>query len=284
MPEQKWVTTSAGVKMPGIIYGTAWKKERTADLVLKAIQTGFRGIDTAGQPKHYNEALVGAALEKLRDQGIGRDDLFLQTKFTPISGQDPENLPYNPDSPIELQVAQSFESSLKNLRTGYVDSLVLHSPVAPYSLTLKAWGAMEKIHRTGAARQLGISNCYDPAFLRTLYADVSVKPAVVQNRFYRQSGYDAGLRDWCSGHGILYQSFWTLTANPHILGSPTVKAIARQHDKTGAQIFFRYLSQSGIVPLTGTCSEQHMREDLQIFGFELSAGDIDQIGGLLLQR
>ena len=281
MAAQKWVTTGAGVKMPGIIYGTAWKKERTAELVVRAVQKGFRGIDTAGQPRHYNEALVGEALLVLEDQGISREDIFLQTKFTPISGQDPDNVPYSPDSPIESQVVQSFESSLENLNTEYVDSLLLHSPVAPYSSMVKVWQAMAEIQQNGGARQLGISNCYDSELLSVFHGDVSVKPAVVQNRFYQQSGYDAELREWCTEKGVTYQSFWTLKANPHILSSPIVRGLAQQYGKTEPQIFFRYLTYIGIVPLTGTCSEQHMIEDLAIFDFELSSIDQQQIAQLL---
>jgi diketogulonate reductase-like aldo/keto reductase len=283
MVDQKWLTTSAGVKMPWIIYGTAWKKERTADLVVKAIQAGFRGIDTACQPKHYNEPLVGVALHRLKGQGFGRETLFLQTKFTPLSGQDPRQVPYDKNFPIESQVAQSFETSKKNLQTEYIDSLVLHSPIAPHPLLMKAWNAMEKIQKTGGARQLGISNCYDTEVIRVLYADANVKPAVVQNRFYQETGYDADLRHWCSNHGVIYQSFWTLTANLHVLVSNTVRTIAQKFNKTEAQIFFRYLSQSGIVPLTGTCSEQHMREDLSIFDFELSSDDLKNVDHLLYQ-
>ena len=283
MVDQNWLKTSAGVKMPRIIYGTAWKKDRTADLVVKAIQTGFRGIDTACQPKHYNEALVGTALQRLKSHGIEREELFLQTKFTPLSGQDPRQMPYDMNAPVEFQVAQSFEASKKNLQTEYVDSLVLHSPMAPHALLMKAWNAMEKIQKTGGARQLGISNCYDPEVFRSLYADANVKPAVVQNRFYQETGYDTNLRHWCSNHGVIYQSFWTLTANPHILASNTVRTIAQKYKKTEAQIFFRYLSQSGIVPLTGTSSEQHMREDLSIFDFELSSEDLKNVSLLLNQ-
>ncbi len=281
MENQNWLITSAGVKMPRIIYGTAWKKDRTGDLVVKAIQTGFRGIDTACQPKHYNEALVGTALQRLKSHGIEREELFLQTKFTPLSGQDPRQMPYDMNAPVEFQVAQSFEASKKNLQTEYVDSLVLHSPMAPHALLMKAWNAMEKIQKTGGARQLGISNCYDPEVFRSLYADANVKPAVVQNRFYQETGYDTNLRHWCSNHGVIYQSFWTLTANPQILASNTVRSIAQKYKKTEAQIFFRYLSQSGIVPLTGTSSEQHMREDLSIFDFELSSEDLKNVGLLL---
>jgi diketogulonate reductase-like aldo/keto reductase len=281
MVDQKWLTTSAGVKMPRIIYGTAWKKDRTADLVVKAVQAGFRGIDTACQPKHYNETLVGEALVRLKNHGIEREALFLQTKFTPLSGQDPRQVPYDKNSPVELQIAQSFETSKKNLQTEYVDSLILHSPLAPHTLLMKVWKAMEKIQKAGGARQLGISNCYDIKVIQSLYADADVKPAVVQNRFYPETGYDADLRRWCSHHGLIYQSFWTLTANPHILASPTVRTVAHKYNKTEAQIFFRYLSQSGIVPLTGTSSELHMEEDLSIFDFELSSEDLKNVSLLL---
>jgi diketogulonate reductase-like aldo/keto reductase len=283
MEDQKWLTTAAGVKMPRLIYGTAWKKERTADLVVKAVQSGFKGIDTAGQPKHYDEPLVGVALHRLKDHGIERETLFLQTKFTPLSGQDPNQVPYDKNSPMESQVVQSFETSRKNLQTQYVDSLILHSPVAPHALMMKVWGAMETIQKTGGALQLGISNCYNIEVMRQLYADANVKPAVVQNRFYQETAYDKDLRHWCSNHGVIYQSFWTLTANPHILASNTVRTLAQKYKKTEAQIFFRYLSQSGIVPLTGTSSDQHMREDLSIFDFELSSEDLKKVSLLLNQ-
>jgi diketogulonate reductase-like aldo/keto reductase len=284
MINQQWLTTSAGIKMPPIIYGTAWKKDRTADLVVKAIQSGFRGIDTACQPKHYNEPQVGTALQLLKDHGIEREDLFLQTKFTPLSGQDLRQLPYDKNAPVEEQIAQSFEASITNLQTEYVDSLILHSPMAPHTLLMKAWKAMERIQEVGGARQLGISNCYNTEVLKSLFADADVKPAVVQNRFYQETGYDVQLRDWCSHHEIIYQCFWTLTANPHILADNVLRAMSRKFKKTEAQIFFRYLNQSGIVPLTGTTSEQHMIEDLSIFEFELPDEDIQALGLLLYHR
>jgi len=283
MIEQTWLTTSAGVKMPRIIYGTAWKKDRTAALVINAVQAGFNGIDTACQPNHYNELLVGDALQSLKDHGIERKDLFLQTKFTPLLSQDIRQVPYDRNSPVELQVEQSFEVSKKNLQTEYIDSFVLHYPIAPYTLLMKAWNAMEKIQKSGEARQLGISNCYNKEMLQSLCADSEVKPAILQNRFYQETGYDTGIRHWCSNHGIIYQSYWTLTANPHILSSNTIQTIAHNYNKTEAQIFFRYLSQSGIVPLTGTSSEQHMREDLSIFAFDLSPEDLEDVSLLLNQ-
>jgi len=87
--------SSYGVRMPPIIYGTAWKKDTTAALVEQAISLGFRGIDTACQPKHYNEAGVGDGVATCQKLGIDRSELYLQSKFTPLTGQDPAQVPYD---------------------------------------------------------------------------------------------------------------------------------------------------------------------------------------------
>src|SRR5215510_12729341 len=100
------------IQMPAILYGTAWKKEQTAQLVSTALRAGFRGIDTACQPRHYHEQGVGDGIAACAEQGIARDQLFLQTKFTPLSGQDTASVPYDPDAALPDQVAQSFERSL----------------------------------------------------------------------------------------------------------------------------------------------------------------------------
>lgn len=278
---QPFVITSAGVNMPGLIYGTAWKKERTEELAVTAVTLGFRGIDTACQPKHYEEAQVGTALRKLQKLGIERDALFLQTKFTPVDGQDPNRIPYDKTASLETQVNQSLEASKRHLQTDYIDSWLLHSPIFPYRDLLKVWETMGAIQQCGAVKQLGISNCYSLDLLQRLYAAAEVKPAVVQNRFYRDTGYDAALRQWCADHDIIYQSFWTLTANPGLLGSDTVRSLAEKYQKTAAQILFRYLNQIGIVPLTGTCSTQHMQEDLDSFDIVLSADEMRCMNELL---
>ena len=104
--------------LPAILYGTAWKKDRTENLVYLALKNGFRGIDTACQPKHYNEPGVGMGLQKAYDEGIiTRKEIFLQTKFTSLDGQDPSKIPYDEAAPLEDQVRQSFQKSCENLRT-----------------------------------------------------------------------------------------------------------------------------------------------------------------------
>lgn len=256
--------------MPPILYGTAWKKDKTADLVTTAVKCGFRGIDTACQPKHYNEAGVGEAIHKLTSEGsISRKDLYIQTKFTPLDGQDPHNIPYDKTAPLNEQVAQSFEVSKKNLGVSYLDGLILHSPLVNLDRTMVAWQTMEQIYDQGGTKQLGISNCYNLEMLQQLYENAKIKPVILQNRFYQDTDYDKEMRRWCQEQKITYQSFWTLTANPQILLSEVVQKTALTYQKTAAQILFRVLADIGIVPLTGTCSEKHMKEDLEIFNFDL---------------
>jgi len=251
------------------LYGTAWKKERTLELVQRAVLAGFRGIDTACQPKHYREDLVGAAVRALGEEhGIRRDQLWLQTKFTPLPGQDPAATPYDPTAPLTEQVSQSLERSLANLGTDYIDSLVLHSPLGSRDDTLAVWRRFEAAVDDGSVRQLGISNLYSPAEFAWLHGAARHKPAVLQNRFYADTGYDKELREFCLQHGVTYQTFWTLTANPHLLGSAVVErtaarlAEATDQAVTGAQVLFKFLIQAGHQPLTGTTSEAHMAQAL----------------------
>src|SRR5580692_7256736 len=121
-----FVTSTADVRSPRILYGTAWKKDDTESLVQTALLQGFRGIDTACQPKHYNEAGVGAGVAAFLASGAGitREDLYLQTKFTALSGQDPTRIPYDPKASLPEQVAQSVAVSLVNLQTDYLDCVL----------------------------------------------------------------------------------------------------------------------------------------------------------------
>ena len=145
------------INKPHLVYGTAWKKEETARLVSEAVKSGFRFIDTACQPKHYNEAGVGngwtAAAQEL---GLSRSDIWLQTKFTSISGQDKNNLPYDPELSTVDQARQSLEVSLKNLHTDYLDSWVMHSPEDAFEDTMAVWRVMEEAVDNGKVHQVSL--------------------------------------------------------------------------------------------------------------------------------
>lgn len=272
----------SGGHMPQLIYGTAWKKERTNALVAEALALGFRGIDTACQPKHYDEARVGEAIAESCSRGtLRREEIYLQTKFTSLDGQDPRRIPYDSQAPLAEQVAQSFARSLQNLRTSYLDALILHSPMSTRAETSEVWHAMQTLCDGKRVLKLGISNCYDLRELRWLCEAHEIPPSILQNRFYAETGYDRELRTYCKERGILYQSFWTLSANPRVLAHATLRSIAARYNATPAQILFRWLTQEGCVPLTGTQSTQHMRESLAIFEIDLSAAERAQIDALL---
>jgi diketogulonate reductase-like aldo/keto reductase len=283
----QFITSTAGVRVPSILYGTAWKKEATARLVEFAIREGFRGIDTACQPKHYDESGVGAGIAAaLSDQPatgtrVTREGLYLQTKFTPLGGQDRARIPYDPEAQLADQVKQSLAESLRNLRTDYLDGLILHSPLPSVAETLEVWRAMESLVQERRVRQLGISNCPRLDDLESLWNSARVKPALIQNRFHADTLYDREIRKFCRSRSIIYQSFWTLTANAHILAHRTVSDLASRYRRTAEQILFRYLTQTDVVPLTGTRSPTHMREDLAIFEFELTASELKAMNALL---
>src|SRR3954464_9657549 len=144
--------------VPNFLYGAAWKEDRTPALTELAIRSGFRGIDTANQRRHYFEAGVGQGLAAAYAAGlVTRADLFLQTKFTYQAGQD-HRLPYDPAASLSVEVAQSLASSLEHLATDHVDSFVLHGPSSGYDWTesdAEVWEAMVKYRDAGRTRLLG---------------------------------------------------------------------------------------------------------------------------------
>jgi diketogulonate reductase-like aldo/keto reductase len=250
--------------VPDFLYGTAWKEDRTAELTELAIRMGFRAIDTANQRKHYFEAGAGKGLAAAYRAGlVTRADLFLQTKFTYQEGQD-ERLPYDPSASLSVQVAQSMASSLEHLGTDHVDSYVLHGPSTRYDWTdddAEVWEAMVRERAAGRTRLLGVSNIRLEQ-LEQMMAVHAEGPVFVQNRCYARLGWDREVRIFCRERNITYQGFSLLTANKDVLRHPTVIALAEQANATPAQIVFAFTRAVGMLPLTGTSSADHMREDL----------------------
>jgi diketogulonate reductase-like aldo/keto reductase len=269
------LTTYNHVSVPSFMYGTAWKKEATTQLVQLAVAVGFTAIDTANQLIHYQEALVGEALLALAQQGVTRDRLFLQTKFTPTNGQD-HRTPYDASANLTTQVTQSFDSSLIHLHTDYFDSYVLHGPYQRQGLgssDWEVWAAIEGLYRSGKTKMIGISNVTAEQ-LTQLCARAVVKPMMVQNRCYAALGWDKEVREICQAHAIIYQGFSLLTANQGIFAEPAIRAIAQRLGTGLAQVVFRFAMQVGMLPLTGTTNPQHMKEDLQAERLTLTAEDI----------
>jgi diketogulonate reductase-like aldo/keto reductase len=272
------LTTYNHVSIPSFIYGTAWKKEATTGLVLQAVEAGFTAIDTANQLVHYDEARVGEALLQLAKQGVTRDKLFLQTKFTPINGQD-HRLPYDARASITAQVQQSFASSLEHLHTDYLDSYVLHGPYSRRGLGAEdweVWTAIESLYDAGKTKMIGVSNVTADQ-LNLLCTKAKHKPMVVQNRCYAALGWDKEVREICHANLILYQGFSLLTANREVFIDPEIQAMAARYDATLAQLIFRFAIQVSMLPLTGTTNPQHMKEDLQSDRFTLLSEEVQQI-------
>jgi diketogulonate reductase-like aldo/keto reductase len=272
-----------GVRVPRFLYGTAWKEEATQRLTELALEQGFRGIDTANQRRHYYEMAVGQAIAAAIARGlVVRADLFLQTKFTFRRGHD-QRLPYDSAAPIARQVELSFASSLQHLGAETIDCYLLHGPTQRQGLAADdwaAWRALEAIHESGRARLLGVSNVTLEQ-LQTLYRQARVRPRVVQNRCYAASGWDRGIREFCAANGLVYQGFSLLTANREIMGRAELAGIAKRHGRTISQIVFRFALDAGMAPLTGTTDPGHMREDLDVFNFQLEPEEVELIAGLV---
>ncbi|MGD0757716.1 MAG: aldo/keto reductase [Candidatus Sulfotelmatobacter sp.] len=267
--------------VPDFLYGTAWKEERTPALTELALRTGFRGIDTANQRRHYSEAGVGQGLAAAYRAGVAtRADLFLQTKFTYQRGQD-HRLPYDPAARLSLQVAQSLASSLEHFGTDHVDSFVLHGPAA-YEWTeadAEVWEAMVKERDAGRTRLLGVSNV-SLLHLEQMAAAHAEVPAFVQNRCFASLGWDGAVRRFCRERKIIYQGFSLLTANPEAVYHPLIARLAARANATPAQVIFRFAQAVGMLPLTGTSNPEHMKQDLASRHLEMSAEEVQAIESL----
>jgi diketogulonate reductase-like aldo/keto reductase len=254
--------------MPLLLYGTAWKEERAEALVKLALRNGFRGIDSANQGRHYNEAGTGAAVAASLAAGLlTRGELFLQSKYTFPRGHEPGREPYDVAATVREQVRQSFASSLAKLGTDYLDSYLLHGPLSKGRLSpedLQVWAALEELYAEGKVRAIGVSNL-DARQLTELLASAKVAPHVAQVRTFASSGWDdrvGGVWALCQQHHIVYEAYSLLTANRAALGSAAVKAVAAARQETVPQVAFRFALELGMVVLTGTTDDAHMAQDL----------------------
>jgi diketogulonate reductase-like aldo/keto reductase len=265
--------------VPPIMYGTAWKEDRTQALTSEAIASGFRAFDTANQRKHYVEEDVGAAVRAaIASDTVKREDLFLQTKFTYRRGQD-HRLPYDPDCDLTTQVSQSIASSLEHLGVTRIDSYLLHGPSQSRGLNQadwETWRAMEAAADEGLVGLLGISNVAADQ-LKALLSGARIRPAFVQNRCFVHADWDHETRTLCRKENITYQAFALLSGNRQPLLKPCVTEIAHHYGKTVPQIVYRFALELGMLPLTGTTNIAHMRENLDIFDFTLTRNEIETL-------
>lgn len=171
----------------------------------------------------------------------------LAAQFSPIMFQDVSlPLPFDGNASLSEQVRRSFQTTQQNLGVKRVDSLLLHGPYESLDDTMVAWRALEAIHASGGARQLGISNFYSADLLRAFLERVAVKPSVLQNRFHVQTQHNFPLLPLLAEHGIILQTFWTLTGNPEFLANAEFRQMAQRYALTAEQLLFAFLFQRGV--------------------------------------
>ncbi|KAL6884259.1 NADP-dependent oxidoreductase domain-containing protein [Trichoderma longibrachiatum] len=248
-----------------LLYGTAWKEDKTARLTETAILSGFTCVDTANYPTAYNEQLTGEGIAAALNSGIRRGDLFIQSKFTPVWAHAKDKIPFNPHQSIEGQIVESVQQTLKHLQVDYLNSLLLHVPFEDDKDNLIAWKVLETFV-PHTIRSLGVSN-FNLSQLEGLYADATIKPTIVQNRFYKETRYDSDVRAFCAEHGITYQAYWMLRHNSEILASSVSNTVAAKLNVEKELAFYvLILGLGGTQVLNGTTDPGRMVQDSKIIG------------------
>ena len=235
-----------------------------------AVTAGFNAIDTANQPRHYSEPLVGEALARLAVDGRNRDSLFIQTKFTPLNGQD-HRRPYDPQADLRTQVAQSFESSLKNLNTDRVDSICCTArTLIPRSARKTGKSGAPSKSSIGRPRRHDRYQQRKPPSTRHARStgegetDGGSKSLLCKPRLGSRSAPDLPR----AGNHV--SGFLVVDGKSLRAASSAGLAIAQRIAAQPEQVVFRFAMQAGMVPLTGTTNLQHMKEDLRVYDLELT--------------
>lgn len=254
------LTLSNGVEMPLLGYGVYLvSPEECERCVSDAISTGYRLIDTA--QAYFNEEGVGAAVAKC---GVPRNELFIVTKVW-ISNAGEE------------KAALSIDESLRKLRTDYVDLLLIHQP---YGDVYGSWRAMEKAYKDGKARAIGVSNFQKGRFVDfAMHTDV--KPMVNQlqcNVAMQQNG----IRPYLDEYGTKMMAWGPLggQGSDAVSGNETLKRIGAKYGKTAQQTALRWLTQREIVAIPKSTHKERMAENIDVFDFSLTDGDMAAIAGL----
>ena len=247
-----------GIQMPLVGFGTFMLGgESCKNAVAEAIKNGYRLIDTA--EAYGNEKEVG---EGIRQSGIDRKELFLVTKVNFKSYENAE---------------QTVMQSLANLQTDYIDLLLLHWPFANY---YAAWRTLEKLYAAGKVRAIGVSN-FEPDQLLDLIAYNQVIPAVnqIETNLYCQRSTERG---WMDKKQVAHMAYAPLGQGnrSEMFQEPVVLAFAAKYAKTPAQILLRFLTQKGIVVIPRSAQPEHIKENFDLFDFELTTDEMAQLSAL----
>jgi 2,5-diketo-D-gluconate reductase A len=253
------ITLNNGVAMPILGFGVYQiPDEHTETVVAQALDAGYRAIDTAAS--YQNEEPVGRALA---GSGIPRDELFVTTKlWMEHAGED--------------ATAAAFDRSLDRLGLDYVDLYLIHQPFNDY---YGAWRAMEKLLAQGRARAIGVSN-FHPDRLVDLIVHNEVTPAInqIETHVFYQRGEDHAVMN---DYGVRHESWGPFAeGRNNMFTDPTLSAIGEAHGKSIGQVVLRWLIQRGVIVIPKSVRPERMRENLDIFDFELTAAQMDQIAAM----
>jgi 2,5-diketo-D-gluconate reductase A len=243
-----------GVEIPQLGFGVFQvPPEDTQQVVEQALDAGYRHIDTAGA--YRNEKGVGAAIAP---SGLAREDLFVTTKL------------WNSEQGFETTLA-ALDASLSRLGLDYVDLYLIHWPAPSEGRFVDTWRAFERIHGEGRARTIGVSN-FRVEDLERLEAETETRPTVNQIELHPRL-QQAELRAWHADHGIATEA-WSPLAQGELLDDETIVAIAERHGKTPAQTILRWHLQLGNVVIPKSVTPERIRENLELFDFELSDAEM----------
>ena len=261
--ENRTVLLNSGYTMPILGLGTyALDHDTCVNSVMALLESGGRLIDTAYM--YGNEEAVGEGVRRgMEEYGIPREDIFVITKIYPNQFSDPE---------------AAIDMALEKLDIGYIDMMLLHHPGAN---DVKAYKAIEKYVEAGKIHSLGLSNWYVEELTEFL-PQVTIMPALVQNEihpYYQEQDVVPFIQE----KGIVVQCWYPLGGRGYtadLLGNETIQSIAQAHGVSAAQVILRWDLQRGIVVIPGSSNPEHIRENLDLFGFELSDEEMEQIATL----
>ena len=255
----KRVTLSNGVKMPYLGFGVfkLGDGEETKNAVKIALETGYRGIDTASY--YGNEESVGRAI---KESDVQREDLFITSKV------------WNDEQGYNATL-RAFERSLERLGTDYLDLYLIHWPVP--GMYTETWQALEKLYHEGKVCAIGVSN-FEPHHLEAISKISSVKPVVNQVEFHPEL-LQGEVRDYCLSKGIQVEA-WSPLKRGQVLGDPVIQTIGQRYGKTPAQVVLRWCLQHDIVLNVKSAKEKRIKENADLFDFELTKEDMISIDSL----